>query len=212
MAYLPDLNALMVEGARFEGAGSAYLLQAVDLEPVVLPSGRVVGCDPLVGADSAEPFTVGVPPGTYGLRAWVATVSSVRGRPQTRTAALQLIVDERPAVRWEMALIDGQEVTGLADDGYLGYPVDAGAGALADEVAVRAVSDWGYDEVEELFIPDELPPPPSALGGVVDKPTGANIVSVSTGWGDGVYPTYIGYAADGAITGFVTDFLVVPLD
>jgi hypothetical protein len=210
VVYVPDLNALMVEGARFEGGSSAYVMAARDLDDVVLPSGRVVGCDPLVGVDSAEAFTVQVRPGTYRLRAWVAVVSSIRGAPQPRTAALQLVISDAVAARWEMALIEGQELAGLADDGYLGYPVDAGTGALADEVAVRALADWTYDDVEEVFIPDEMPPPPSALGGVIDKATGANVISVSSGWGDGVYPTYIGYGPDGEITGFVTDFLVVP--
>jgi hypothetical protein len=37
------------------------------------------------------------------------------------------------------------------------------------------------------------------------------VVSVSSGWGDGVYPTYVGYSAGGAVTSFVTDFLVVPI-
>ncbi|XVV13822.1 DUF4241 domain-containing protein [Actinoplanes sp. CA-131856] len=206
MSYLPDLSSLLVDG----GGGSAYVMEARTLDAVILPTGRVVGCDPLLGADTAEPFTVTVPPGTYALRAWIALISPARGLPQTRTAALQLVISDRPAERWEMALIPDQDPAELPDDGFFGYKVDAGAGALADEVAVRALRDWTYDDYEDVFIADELPPPPSALGGVTDESTGANVISVSTGWGDGVYPTYIGYAADGGITSFVTDFLVVP--
>ncbi|SNY29509.1 DUF4241 domain-containing protein [Paractinoplanes atraurantiacus] len=211
MSYLPDLSALLVEGASFRGGGSAYVMQARNLEAVVLPTGRVVGCDPLLGADTAEPFTVSVAPGTYALRAWVALISSARAVPQTRTAALQLLISDREAARWEMALIPGQDPAELPGDGFFGYKVDASAGALADEVAVRALRDWTYDDYEAVFIADELPPPPSALGGITDKPTGANVISVSTGWGEGVYPTYIGYAADGEPTSYVTDFLVTPV-
>ncbi|MFF5084201.1 DUF4241 domain-containing protein [Actinoplanes sp. NPDC000266] len=206
MSYLPDLSALLVDG----GGGPAYVMEARTLDAVVLPTGRVVGCDPLLGADTAEPFTVTVAPGTYALRAWIALLRPGRGLPQTRTAALQLVISERPAARWEMALIPEQDPAELPGDGFFGYKVEASAGALADEVAVRALRDWTYDDYEGVFIADELPPPPSALGGVTDKPTGANVISVSTGWGDGVYPTYIGYAAGGEITSFVTDFLVVP--
>jgi len=38
---------------------------------------------------------------------------------------------------------------------------------------------------------------------------GANVITVTSGWGDGQYPTFTGHTADGIITSFVTDFLVV---
>lgn len=31
-----------------------------------------------------------------------------------------------------------------------------------------------------------------------------------SGWGDGAYPTFAGYAAPGEVSSFVTDFMVVP--
>jgi hypothetical protein len=43
-----------------------------------------------------------------------------------------------------------------------------------------------------------------------DPATGANVVLVAAGWGDGSYPTFIGRDADGAVVRFVTDFLVTP--
>ncbi|MEU8180700.1 DUF4241 domain-containing protein [Micromonospora sp. NPDC049044] len=45
----------------------------------------------------------------------------------------------------------------------------------------------------------------------MDLATGANVITVSSGWGDGIYPTFVGYAADGEVTSYVTDFLVIPL-
>ncbi|GAA2357232.1 hypothetical protein Cme02nite_50810 [Catellatospora methionotrophica] len=36
------------------------------------------------------------------------------------------------------------------------------------------------------------------------------MITVSSGWGDGIYPTFIGYAAEGKVTSYVTDFLVIP--
>jgi hypothetical protein len=35
---------------------------------------------------------------------------------------------------------------------------------------------------------------------------------VGSGWGDGVYATYIGRTEDGRIASFVTDFRVIPID
>jgi hypothetical protein len=51
---------------------------------------------------------------------------------------------------------------------------------------------------------------PGAAGAVTDEPSGANVILVSSGWGDGAYPTFVGYAAAGEVSSFVTDFMVVP--
>lgn len=36
------------------------------------------------------------------------------------------------------------------------------------------------------------------------------MITVSSGWGDGIYPTFTEYAANGNVTSYVTDFLVIP--
>jgi hypothetical protein len=63
-----------------------------------------------------------------------------------------------------------------------------------------------------VYIPDELPeaPVPAAISAVTDEATGANVATVGSGWGDGRYPTFIGYNAGGEVTCFVTDFIVAP--
>jgi hypothetical protein len=212
MPYTPDLAHLLTPGATFPSRQATYVIEPQPLDPVVLPTGAVVGCDPLVFANGQPPFTVTVPPGTYRLRAWVAVLYQNGGQWQRRTAALELVIREVPAVRWELALTEAQDPSGLGDDEYFGYGVDAGTGTLADLVAVRALAGWDYDRIDDVFIPAQVPPAPAAIGAVTDDATGANVVIVTSGWGDGLYPTFIGYAEDGGITAFVTDFLVVPDD
>jgi hypothetical protein len=51
---------------------------------------------------------------------------------------------------------------------------------------------------------------PAPTTTIVDERTGANIIGVSSCCGDGRYPTFVGYDADGQLTSLVTDFLVVP--
>jgi hypothetical protein len=94
-----------------------------------------------------------------------------------------------------------------------GYGVGAGTATLADQVAIEALNDWDYDQLDEVFIPAQIPDDPieAVIGAVVDEPTGANVYVVGAGWGDGRYATYVGRAEDGQITTFVTDFRVVPL-
>ncbi|MEU6078707.1 DUF4241 domain-containing protein [Micromonospora sp. NPDC047074] len=64
--------------------------------------------------------------------------------------------------------------------------------------------------VDEVFIQAQVRAAPAAVDAITDEATGANVIIVCSGWGDGIYPTFIGYAADGGLTSFVTDFLVVP--
>ena len=212
MSYFPDLDLLLNAGARYADEHAVYVIEQHPLDDVVLPTGQVVGCDPLVNADAALPFTVVVPAGRYPLRAWVAVLYQHGTEWQRRVAALQLAVRDDPVVRWEPALVAGQDVSALGEDPYFGYPVDAGTGTLADLVAIRALATWSYQRTEDVYIPAQFPetPVPGAIGAVTDEPSGANVVTVGSGWGDGVYPTFAGYAASGDVATFVTDFMVLP--
>jgi hypothetical protein len=179
---------------------------------VLLPTGEIVGCDPLTSADSASPFSVRAPAGSYPLIAWVAELSKQETASQRRVAALQLVLGDVPAARWEPALVHGQDLAELGEDEFFGYGVDAGTGTLADLVAVRALAGWDFDRLDEIYIPAQLPlaPVPGAIAAVTDERSGANVVTVSSGWGDGVYPTFVGYASGGQLASFVTDFMVIP--
>ncbi|MEU8084504.1 DUF4241 domain-containing protein [Micromonospora sp. NPDC049101] len=209
--YTPDLDRLLTSGARFTDQHGAYLIEVHPAGDVVLPTGQVVGCDPLV-CPEAEPFTVTVPPGRYAARAWVAVVLREDAEVDRRVAAFQLLVSDEPTTRWELAVAGDQDVATLGADDYFGYGVDAGAGTLADPTALSVLEGWDYDQVEQVFIPDRLPssPVPGLITAVLDEASGANVVTVATGWGDGCYGTWIGRAVDGRVTSFVTDFMVVP--
>ena len=45
---------------------------------------------------------------------------------------------------------------------------------------------------------------------MTDEESGANVAVLGSGWGDGVYPTFILRDEHGEVTGFVTDFLLFP--
>jgi len=210
MPCTPDLDRLLIAGARFRDGRGEYVIEPHPAGQAVVPTGRVVGCDPLSYPAQAPPFTVTVPAGTYPLRAWVAVLYQDGAECDCRVAALQLAVRDEPAMRWECAATDGR-YPHPAGDAYHGYPVDAGVGTLADLAAVRALARWDYDRVEEVYIPRRPEPPaPEAIGAVTDEQTAANVIIVESGWGDGVYPTFVGYTAANAVTSFVTDFGVVP--
>ncbi len=211
MAYSPDLDQLLTAGARWVDEDAEYVIEAHLIGEVTFPTGQVVGCDPLTLPDTS-PFTVGVAPGRYPLRAWVAVLYRDDAECDRRVAALQLVIGDEPATRWQPALVEGQDPAALGEDAFFGYAVDAGTGTLADLAAVRALASWDFQRVEDVYIPAPLPerPVPGAVAAITDDQSGANVITVSSGWGDGVYPTFIGYTADGGISSFVTDFLVIP--
>ena len=212
MPYVPDLGLLLTAGYRVECDGIVYVVEPYELGATVLPTGKVVGCDPLV--PQATPFVDVVAPGRYPLRAWVAVLSKDGSESQRRIAALQLVVLDEPVAAWTMALLPGQDVTSLGADDFFGYRVDAGTGTLADQVAIEALTQWDYDRVEDTFIPAQIPHDPieAVIAAVVENPTAANVYVVGSGWGDGVYATYVGRTEDGRIATFLTDFRVIPLD
>lgn len=211
MAYAPDLDQMLNVAARYVDEHAEYAIQSHLVGQVTLPTGQVVGCDPLVYSGDAPPFTVAVPPGRYPLCAWVAVLYRRGAEWQRRVAALQLIIRDEPAIRWQPALVEGQDPSALGGDEYFGYPVDAGTGTLADLAAVRALATWDYQRLEAAYIaPLPERPVPGAVAAVTDEQSGANVIIVTSGWGDGQYPTFIGYTAEGDISSFVTDFLVVP--
>jgi hypothetical protein len=158
MPYVPDLDLVLTAGYRVEHEGIVYVVEPCELGSVVLPTGKVVGCDPLV--PQATPFVDVVTAGSYHLRASVAVLSKDGSESQRRIAALHLVVADEPAADWTMALLPGQNVATLGDDDFFGYGVDAGTGTLADQVAIEALSQWDYEQVEEAFIPAQIPADP----------------------------------------------------
>ena len=161
MAYDPDLDILMVDGYRHTWKRSEFVIEERALDPVVLPTGQVVGCDPLSTRDD-KPFTVTVPPGTYPLYAWIATQFKRGKQVDRRNALLELRISEAPALSWEMAFLEGESIDDLkGKTDYIGYTVDAGCGTLADVEAVKALWRWDFSRLESVYIPRPLPAEPA---------------------------------------------------
>ena len=215
MPYSPNLDLLLTEGARYRDERAEYVIERHSAGEVYFPTGQVVACDPLTDAHAAAPFTVTVPAGTYPLYAWVAVLYRDSAEQQRRVAALQLVVSDTAQVRYELAMAAGQDLTELGENSYFGFVVEAGTATLADLTAVQALAEWDFDRLDATYIPAQLPLAPVPGGiytAVTDEATGANVTVVASGWGDGLYPTFIGYAPSGMVSSFITDFVVVPHD
>ncbi len=174
---------------------------------VELTSGRIVASDPLVGPDRPA-FVRTVPPGNYPVTLYQAF---------GRVAAASLRFGPGKPVRWELAVIAGQDIKSLKADEFFGYPVDAGLGCYMDadtyaliqarEQQVRAEKSSAdinyYDDVlaSEIKVNDDKY--------VMHRPmTGkrGNVAIFWSGWGDGFYPVFWGLDANGRPLVLFTDF------
>jgi hypothetical protein len=209
VAYTPRFDVLLADGAQLHTHGQHIKISRHGAGRVVLPTGAVVACDPLAFPETA-PFATAIKPGEYPVVAWVADVTGEHGGDLERcNAALQLVVTDEAVATWELA---DEPVISPEGEARPGYPVDAGTGAFLDAAAAAILSGWDFDRVDETFIPAHEPagPVPYLIVVEVDPGTKANVVTVSSGYGDGVYSTWLGRTTAGDVACFVTDFQVVP--
>ncbi|BBL77010.1 DUF4241 domain-containing protein [Methylomagnum ishizawai] len=189
--------------------GKEYGFEVVGIGLLTVASGRVAASDPFV--DPAPPaFTRAVPPGNYPVQLAIARLPD----GDERVAFARLVFQADGHIeRWEMAVVAGQEVAMLQEEGYFGYGVDAGTGCFMDVEAGRHLSssmDIDPDYFEELL--DMMDATyKHTRSWLVFTPSSAspcNIACFSSGWGDGLYPSFFGLDRDGQAVALVTDFLV----
>src|SRR5262249_51265630 len=118
----PDLARAFREGERFGDATT----RVVEVDHLVLPTGRIVACDPgyLRSAHSREPaYTRAVPPGRYPvLLSLLASRALPARHPSFETVACAMVrFQEVPIERWEMAVQPGWDPNTLKPGFHLGY-------------------------------------------------------------------------------------------
>lgn len=170
----------------------------------------------------AKPFLQRIPPGRYPLTMAVS-VSDTLG---VRYACAKLSVSDSKPVRYELGLCcDENSDEAFINDEVTGFCVDTGLATLTDVITQNAfVSYWkqleaqeeGIDPYNDLFAdlleenarqhPQYQSPDGDWCAWTVP---GANsrLVVFTSGLGDGVYPTYFGYDANGQVCGVYVPFV-----
>ncbi|RYH12673.1 MAG: DUF4241 domain-containing protein [Alphaproteobacteria bacterium] len=194
-----------------DGQLEARKITKVVLGDVVLSSGHIVATDPLVQPDRPA-FLVTVPPGRYPVTLY---------QFESRTAAAVMRFAPGHVFRWQLAMIEGQDVKTLKPGEFFGYGVDTGLGSYMDKAtaaliderdkAVQAEKGASYISYYDDVLFDELGPNgdvPILHQPVASKP--GNVAIFSSGWGDGFYPVYWGLDAEGRPIVLLTDFQILP--
>lgn len=213
----PDFERLFAEGSQHDlghwRPGLLATIRTTTGPQLRLPTGRLVACEP--GAyfpDGAgrHAFVQHVEPGSYPVRLVIADYVDP-DNPQGNTthaevAAARLVIRNEPVTVWRMAVSDGQDEATLADDEYYGYSVDSGTGAFASP----EVLDGLYDDLGKVGdLSYDMVYAGRDISEYVDARTGNNLVMFPSGGGDGHYPTWVGFTADGEIACFLTDFVTL---
>ncbi len=202
------------------GGGEQQVVTVREVGKLALPTGRLVAADPFVlWPEDAEAFTATFEPGAYPVSVSLVSWQDKDGFPDVRqgyrVAAAKLTVQDEPAYMWEPAVVPGEHLPPMLSGqslGSFGYGVESSTGAFFDLAAAPLLDRLANDDAAgncELI--DAL----GAVGGgrgpanVTDPESGLNVVAFSTGWGDGIYPTWVGRNAVGEPVAFVTDFKVI---
>lgn len=199
-----DPEELFREGSRVTLAhGKQATVGVREVGQLRVPTGQLVAADLWELAEIA-PFAAVVPPGTYPVQ--VSSGQGDTGGPPM-VLAVRLSVAPQPVCSWEPALRPGDDLRVLGEEEFVGFGVDSGTAGLVDAAAAAAAAELSIKNFP-LF---ERIQQDSAI--MVDLPDAdGNLVGFVSGLGDGYYPTWIGRAADGAVSCFVADMLAVESD
>lgn len=201
-----DFSTLFDDGREIDTEQGRVRLTRQVVGDLVVPTGRIVACDPFTAPDT-EAFAVTLAPGTYPV---VVSVAHFADGDQ-RTAGAMLQINSRKPATWRMALQPDQDLAELGDDEIFGYSVDSAVGCFmdadaAEELMTRMEEDEDYFETILARMDKTYVDTWSWANIEMNPATGANLIAFSSGMGDDFYASYFGLDEAGEIVCLVTDF------
>lgn len=174
---------------------------------LVLPTGKLVGCDPFVCPEK-EPFNLSLPSGTFPV---VLSVAQIDDDQRVVYAIIRL--SQAAPVAWEMLTVGDQDTSALVMGEIYGYPVDSGTGCFMDRATALLLAKKMRENADyyETLV-DEMEKTYTSTWDWLDMRFGdGNLIAFSSGYGDGVYATYAGRDSEGKVSVIVSDFNIAPL-
>jgi len=176
---------------------------------LILPSGKLVACDPLVEPDF-PPLHLTIAPGTYPV---VLAIAHFPTNKDQRVAFASLRLNPNRPVKWKMLAIGEESLSNLKAGEIFGYGVDSGTGCFMDQQVTEALGKAAdssgeiYDQIASGIDATYVP-----TWGWVNFPFApGNLIAFSSGWGDGFYASYVGYDERDQACAVVTDFKIVKI-
>ena len=201
-----DLNQAFQNGYCFQTTLDQHSDQVTysvhTLGELVLTSGKIAVCDPLIVPNSDLCLTQTLAAGRYPVKLSIATFDHQK---EQRVAYGMLVIRDQPAVKWELAV-------SFTGDQESGYPVTSGTGCFIDGEVIKRLSFLSDTEFENYYnhldqaLDQTYVDTWDWTNFCLDESTGLNIIAFHSGWGEGYYSSYWGYDSQGNIVCLVTDF------
>ncbi|MEL4356730.1 MULTISPECIES: DUF4241 domain-containing protein [unclassified Luteococcus] len=190
--------------ARLLGDDGPARLRTELMGTLELRTGWLACVDPYTMDSQVE---LEMPAGEHEVYVTVADVSEEQDGSHCRNSALSLLLAPLAEVRTSTARLD----TLLDEDGDVqAVGVDAGVAAMMERSTFRALheSERDHEEATERWL--ELSESSvSAVDGFIDDVSGAGVVGVGAGWGDGGYAVVRAFDANGRLLAVHLDFEVI---
>lgn len=197
-------------------------METMEIGNVSLPSGKIVVRDPLVYLSSNEkPYFIQAPKGNFPV-----TIAVVKSEDWgDRYAVVKVEFTKEKPVVYREALIGIEDLEDVTEDDFFGFSVDAGLGCITDAEVLPSVDqfvsatdvDNVYDDYfAEIFAQSYKDHPNNQrdagdwINWTVPN-TEYQIPMFASGFGDGSYPVYFAYDANGEICGLYIQFIDVEL-
>ena len=199
-AYPDVFEAAFYNDTKITQGDISYNFYKLDIDKIKIESGKIIACDPIVMHD-VLPFTQIFPTGDFSVHLAMAKTNN-----DERVAFARLVFSDKNIFKWEFALQKGQEPIPLKDTSFYCYGVDAGTGIFIDSISNSVFNKKDHSVWENVFITKAEK---NGYKGYIHDFEGFNLVTFSTGYGDGCYATYIGFDKQGNVCQLLTDFGLV---
>lgn len=197
-------------------------IDVLEIGDVPFPTGAIFACDPLIELEDMEPFMQTIPSGIYPVKICVVPSEKYGDR----YACVKVEISHQEPVRYELGMLGNENLDDeLEEDAFFGFGVDAGMGCIADVKAQEAFNayweqrlkdDPDIDPYNNLFCDlleenaKKYPKYQREYGDWLNwniPNTDCNVPIFASGWGDGAYPSYFGYDAEGNVCGVYIHFI-----
>lgn len=191
------------------------VLETFEAGQLVLPTGQLVACDPVLTSDM-KPFETGFPAGAFPTFIHKEKESGC-------VAYAEIVFSDTRVASWKLATTKGQRMEDLAEGEIFGYPVESSMGCFMDletqnrlnRLEQNLYQQKGDDfqgiyeeffhqhffEGDHALNPFALMQPEPAYPG--------NILAFETGYGAGFYASYIGFSAENIPVKIITEFIEI---
>lgn len=191
------------------------LIETFEAGKIILPTGRLIACDPLITNDMKE-FKIHFPQGEF-------PVLVHKERDSNCIAYVEVVFGEEEIVEWKLATTENQNIEELKGEEIFGYPVESGMGCLMDfetqdclnHLEKRLFHRKGAEfmGIYEEFFHDHFFDENGAIDQFAflkpDEEKPGNLFAFETGYGEGFYASYIGFGIDNQPIKLLTEFIEI---